>query len=231
MIKSIVKNIFVIITDALFPLDETEKRLLKLEPDEAIPVFSPAVKFDSSVLPLMNTSSLFTYKDKLVEKLVWTIKYKKSAHSAKIAAYALCAKISGTEYKRGMQGRYILIIPMPISKRRRRERGFNQCELIMDEMKKIDNNKGHIYAYDILERDAHTDRHTTMSRKDRLNSGSNLFSINESAQHDIVGNEPLENFSVMIIDDVITTGSTMSDAQNTFARHGFRYIHGLSIAH
>ena len=42
---------------------------------------------------------------------------------------------------------------------------------------------------------------------------------------------PLKNIPLIIIDDVITTGSTMFEAMETLKKAGFDDVHGLSLAH
>ncbi|MDB5238929.1 MAG: competence protein competence protein ComFC [Candidatus Parcubacteria bacterium] len=177
--------------------------------------------------------SVFAYGDERVSKLVWSIKYKKSREGAAIAGHALhqVARLFSRAVPEGMR---VLIVPMPITKVRRRQRGFNQCELILDEMRRLDIERRLLYANDLILRVRHTSRQTTKDRTERLEGVKDLFAMNETALAKLTEQKlPCDRSSyfVVIIDDVITTGSTMRAAIETLRRAGFTYTYGLSVAH
>ncbi len=172
--------------------------------------------------------SVFAYKDERVSKLVWSIKYKKSAEGAVIAGHALyrIVRMFSLAVPAGMQ---ILIVPMPITKIRRRQRGFNQCELIMNEMKKLDTEQRLLFTEHLLMRTRHTSRQTTKDRAERLESVKELFAMNETTAAKL--RPHAADLFVVVIDDVITTGSTVKDAIKTLRDAGFENTYGLSVAH
>ncbi len=213
----IFKIVYNTILDALFPRSEAELESLAYQPKEAWLKLPRAPE-----PPLKAAFSIFAYKDERVSKLVWNIKYKKSARAATIGGYALYRQF--IEFTKGAHN--ITVIPIPITQKRRNERGYNQCELLVDEMKRLDIDDKFTICKDLLERAHHLPRQTLKNREDRLESIKGIFAVNEEVMARI-----MKNTTVVVIDDVITTGSTMEEAMETLKNAGFKDVFGLSLAH
>lgn len=126
----------------------------------------------------------------------------------------------------------IVIIPMPVSKQRRRERGFNQCELLTDEIGELDVKKRLTIVNDLLLRKKNTSRQTLKDRQGRLASAHELFVVDEKIFNRIKSETPeIVDAMFIIIDDVVTTGSTMKEAVHTMRNVGLTNTWGLSVAH
>lgn len=238
---SIFRTIRDTIIEALFPLSRAEKELFSLSPERALNVLPAA-----PTVPIGNAISIFAYKDERVAKLVWNIKYKKSKQAVEIGGYALWWVLGEIgSLRHGFEPRnrekpersdLFTIIPMPITPRRRKERGFNQCELLVDEIARLDREGRFTIEKELLRRVHHASRQTLKDRKDRLESAKGIFAVDEetaaryrdptSPYRGEVGSR-----SVIIIDDVITTGSTMKEAIETLKDAGFTRVTGLSLAH
>jgi ComF family protein len=203
-------------TDALFPAGDADIFLLNTDPQQACLLLPKSV-----TPPIQSSGSIFAYKDKRVTKMVWNIKYKKSKECTAIGGLAIYHYIQ-EHFAAGS-----VILPMPITERRRRERGYNQCELLMDEIESLDTNKIFKIDKSLLIRTHHDSRQTLKNRQERLESAKGIFSINQSASAKF----PDKNIQLIIIDDVITTGSTMKEAEETLRSAGFVNVHGLSLAH
>jgi competence protein ComFC len=175
----------------------------------------------------------------LVSKLIWNIKYKKSKQAVKIASYALFMKIHEILNEKIIgDNQKIILLPIPISKRRRRERGFNQCELLIEEIKNLQNNTKNKqnnfkleFNSSLLVRDKHVSRQTLKHRRERLKDAKDIFGINIAELEIIKKQNQLENIIFFIIDDVITTGSTILDAEKVLRNSGAQNIILLSVAH
>ena len=166
--------------------------------------------------------SIFAYKDERVSKMIWHIKYKKSEKATAIAGYAISQKLIeiGSSDNRSLSD--IIIIPMPITTRRRLERGYNQCELIVDRVKSyLDVSRCDL----ALTRIHHSSRQTLKNRTDRLKNAKGIFYADPKYI------DQYKDATVIIIDDVITTGSTMKEALETLRAAGYRDVRGLSVAH
>jgi len=115
-----------------------------------------------------------------------------------------------------------LLLPIPLSKKRQQERGYNQVQRI------IDASQTTLYSQsDVLIRRIDTPPQSTLSRNERLNNIRNVFSVTDKVHE-------LEGFShIILIDDVVTTGATLQAARATLVPHLPRTttIHCVAIAH
>jgi predicted amidophosphoribosyltransferase len=213
------------ILEALFPLSPIERWFEGASTQDIIDSLPRAKQ-----APVPEACSVFAYKDDRVRSLVWSIKYKRSARCALIAAQAIHRFIG--IYRPLLA--HIIIVPMPISRQRRRERGFNQCELITQALKEIERSHAYppdrcAFVDDLLMRERHTSRQTLKDRSGRLDAAHGLFSVDAKSAARL--STATEHSTVFIIDDVVTTGSTMKDAVRALRRAGFRRAWGISIAH
>ncbi len=204
--------------DALFPISAAERELFSYSTLEASQKLPKAPTFTE---PIPFVYSIFAYKDERVAKLVWNIKYKKSEKAVKLGGFALWNAIRNKAAR--TEDATFLIVPIPITDRRRKERGYNQCELLVDEIAKLDIEKKFSIKKDLLIRTQHVSRQTLKSREERLQSTEGIFQVTP--------NEIDRTIPVIIIDDVITTGSTIKEAMQTMKDAGFLNVYGLSLAH
>ncbi len=90
-----------------------------------------------------------------------------------------------------------LMIPVPITKKRRLFRKYNQTELLCQELQKL--SKLH-YEPRILEKNKETVAQKTLNREKRLKNLKKSFSLNSKFS--------VKHKNILLIDDVITTGAT-----------------------
>jgi predicted amidophosphoribosyltransferase len=242
---SILKEFCSIFLDALFPIPQAERDVLAMDVEQARHILPRANDF-----PIPEAASVFAYKDERVRRLIWALKYKKSLQAAEIGGFALYRMLSTYANVAGQ----IVVVPMPITRKRRRERGYNQCELLADVIEKFDktdkeSSLGHgqgkiLVVRGLLARVRHTSRQTLKDRAHRLESVTDIFAVDEKAleqfrtaiKHggaEIVETKAVERNQplIIVIDDVVTTGSTMRDAINTLKAAGLQNVFGLSVAH
>lgn len=193
--------------DFIFPPNQEEVALRKISPEEL-----PALALRAGATEFPFIYAIFNYKDSLVRELIWQIKYKKNKHAVKCAGYAIYKWLQGKENA--------LLVPVPISRKRRRERGYNQCELIIDEILRLD---GRFKKdYDLLIRVGDIERQTLKNRNERIENTKNIFKIKRKAK---------QNEKIILIDDVTTTGSTLVEAREAMLRAGFTDIEVVAVAH
>ncbi len=217
--------IFQLFLDALFPKNAETDRLLTFSNEKAYETLPPAPK-----TPYPFIISIFAYKNSLVKNLIWNIKYKKSQKALEIGGFAFFKKIS-TLFD--LENESVLIVPIPISQKRRNERGFNQCELLLDEIIKLDTQGKLLFSKHLLKRKVHKDRQTLKNRAERLADAKQIFELDQSELEKIKSNETKlgEKLRIIVIDDVVTTGSTIKEAVDLLRSAGFGDVTGISLAH
>ncbi len=213
----LLKNLCNWFLDSLFPLAREEDELFLLSPDKAWQTLAKAPK-----PPVSSADSVFAYKDERVRKLIWNIKYKRSAKAVAIGGYALFVALKSlpknSEYPP-------ILIPMPITPKRLLERGYNQCQLLVDEVTRLDIDHKFSIEKELLLRVHHDSRQTLKNRQERLASTKGIFEVNKEKA------SGLSNRTIIVIDDVITTGSTINEAMAALRNAGLRNVSGLSLAH
>lgn len=91
-----------------------------------------------------------------------------------------------------------MIIPVPIHKRRRVIRGYNQAEVIAQGLSKETSKPVETNA---IKKKIHNDSQTNKSKLERLKNVSGVFEVQNS--------ELIEGMNILLLDDIITTGSTI----------------------
>jgi ComF family protein len=113
-----------------------------------------------------------------------------------------------------------MLIPVPLSRRRLKERGFNQAELIATALGRM---SGLDVCADVLKRITHTPIHRAgMDSKAREVTVRRAFVVEDAAQ--------VEGRHVLLIDDVFTSGATSSQCGGTLKEAGVRSVDVLTLA-
>jgi len=112
-----------------------------------------------------------------------------------------------------------LIIPTPLHKNRLRERGFNQSALLAEELA---SRTGLPYNERILIRRIDTPHQTGLDLHMRRTNLIGAFQVTD--ENDLKGK------SILLIDDTLTTGTTLLECAKTLHRAGAKYIYGLTFA-
>lgn len=98
------------------------------------------------------------------------------------------------------------VVPVPLHRKRLRERGFNQSYEIAREWVRHSPKNKQLRIVNALKRNQYTTRQATLDRKERL---SNLKGAFTPAKHMADKLKDAEN--LIIVDDVLTTGTTASE--------------------
>jgi ComF family protein len=112
--------------------------------------------------------------------------------------------------REGFEG--TVVVPVPLHRRRERQRGFNQAELLAKMLgRKVDNK--------LLRRRKNTPSQTGLSRSQRT--------LNLAGAFEVCG--PVAE-SIIVVDDVLTTGSTLHEISKTLKRAGAERVEVLTVA-
>ena len=109
------------------------------------------------------------------------------------------------------------LIPIPLHKKRRRERGYNQAQLIAEALAGL---TGIQVEKNLLLRTLYTQPQRQLSARERKNNLKNAFQMSKK----IVQLE-----KVLLIDDIYTTGSTVDAAAETLMGAGVKKVYVLCI--
>lgn len=115
-------------------------------------------------------------------------------------------------------GQVNLIVPIPLSKGRLKERGFNQAGILAEEVATACG----LSCAPVLAKVAETPSQVYLDRGARLANIRDSFRINNPSV--------VEGKRVAVIDDVLTTGSTMAAAAETLLEAGAQEVFGLVLA-
>jgi ComF family protein len=114
-----------------------------------------------------------------------------------------------------------VVIPVPLHRAKQRERGYNQAECICDGIVTI---LPWTVLPHALVRRRYTRSQTTLGRDERKRNVQGAFSVDSRFRDDV------RDSSVILVDDVITTGATISECAAALVASGARTVVACSIA-
>ena len=177
--------------------------------------------------------SLFDYRHPPIKKALWLFKYKGKKRLASIFAEVMYDKIVEelSELSVMENFRDPILIPIPLSKKRYRERGYNQTELICKKLIKINNLRPGVdmqLENNILIKPKETEHQARIhNRRERLENIIGSFAIKNTKEN----SELIKNRNIILIDDITTTGATLAEAKKTLKKEGVRKVIAFTVAH
>ena len=114
---------------------------------------------------------------------------------------------------------YDIIIPVPISKKRNKQRGYNQSCLIAKEISRSSNLK---FENKCLIKQKDTIEQSRLDKKQRK--------INVQGAYKIINKEKLFNKNILLLDDIYTTGNTVKECARILKQAGAKKVGVLTIA-
>lgn len=172
---------------------------------------------------------IFDYRHPPVKKAIWLLKYKHKRGLTRVFAECLYEKLLEElpELEQFENFSNPILIPIPLSKTRLKERGFNQTALIVKELQKINSQRQSLkfdIVLDWLLKNRETEHQARIrDRAHRLKNLKGTFALNP--QYNLAGK------NIILIDDIITTGATLSEAKKVLLSAGTRKIYAFTIAH
>ena len=120
-----------------------------------------------------------------------------------------------------------LILPVPLHKKRFRQRGFNQAYLLVNDWDNSSRARSlrprrAAVETNVLVRSKKTAPQTGLNRADRLQNIKNAFKV---PRPDIVKNK-----RVLLVDDVYTTGATVNECAQVLVKSGAKRVDVLTLA-
>ncbi|MBL7170394.1 MAG: ComF family protein [Candidatus Omnitrophica bacterium] len=152
----------------------------------------------------------------ILKEGIHRLKYNGHVHFVPTLARFL---IHAFKKEKEWRGEIDLVIPVPMDRRRERERGFNQSRLLA---KYFSKNLSFPCKGDILRKVKKTLPQVNLTREKRLVNLAGAFYLNPG--------ESLSGKGILLIDDVYTTGATVTECSNTLLRGGARDVNVLTLA-
>ena len=150
----------------------------------------------------------YEYSD-ILKELMHLFKYERFTSLSSVFAEAIAVQVGKNE-------NIDLILPVPLHPKKKHERGYNQSELIvkkLSELLDID------YKCDVIERKKYTVSQTTLNKNERMQNVGDAFVCQGNVQ----------NKTLLIVDDVITTGSTLKACAQSVLQKGAKSVYLAAV--
>ncbi len=153
--------------------------------------------------------------DGAIKELVHKLKYSNKPYISSTIAHCMAQKY------RELDWHVDLIICVPSSKETLKERGFNQADLIAKKLSDIVELE---YNNEILLKIKHTAQQASLSGVERRKNLEGSFLVDKKY------NSILKGKTILLVDDVITSGSTISLCAHELKKHGAKKVLALGFA-
>ena len=158
------------------------------------------------------------YQNPLVKKLILKFKYKPFAENlAKPLAQLLTSHFLLTQFPLSESG--FVLVPIPLTKKRLKWRGFNQAEKVSREISDI----FHLPMEHLLAREK--ERMPQIEIKEPEKRKENIKGVFSCSFEEKIGNK-----KILLIDDVCTTRATLEEAAKVLKAAGFKEIWAAVVA-
>lgn len=155
----------------------------------------------------------FEYKEDIAYA-IQKLKFDNHQYLAKPLAYFLADEVYMFKYLPE------IIIPVPITDKKRKTRGYNQCELLSSELSKI---TGISTNFDVVYKIKDTLEQAKLNYNQRQTNIQGSFAVKNP--------QFIKDKNVLILDDVYTTGATVREISKLLLHYGAKSVQVLTLAH
>lgn len=150
-----------------------------------------------------------------VRQVIHDFKYGRRVHLRRLVGRWLAQALDDP---RLVGRRFDCIVPVPLHPARKRERGFNQAELLARELRGASG----IELRDLLSRIRYTTTQTQFDRQERMENLKNAFRLRRGCD--------VQGLRMLLVDDVLTTGSTLSECARVLKQAGAVSVYAVTAA-
>ena len=146
----------------------------------------------------------FKYKN-LIREQILGLKFNEKAYNCQTLAYFLKNMQKSFEKLK----KYDIIIVVPVSRKRQKDRGYNQSEIIAREISKILNipiKRNRLY------KNKNTVPQSTLNKEQREENAKDAYIAKNCKK--------IANKKILLIDDIYTTGSTANECAKALVNNG-----------
>lgn len=173
-----------------------------------------------------NIIAAYDYRDPVIKKAIWSLKYHTRRHIGDTLGQLLYeSTLEDLADMRSLShGQPLVIIPIPLSSARKKVRGYNQAEIIARSFCECAEQGACILdTRSIIKKKDTQPQAKITNRTTRLKNIHGAFSI--------VAPEKLIHKTVIVIDDVTTTGGTITEVLKLLKEIGVKKAVGFAVAH
>jgi ComF family protein len=190
-------------------LHDLPRTKFQFDPENKVAqLFWGRVKLESA------TSWLFFRKGSRYQKLIHYLKYKGLKEIGNEMGV-----LFGNDLKESPLNKVDMVVPVPLHPRKLKQRGYNQSEWIA---KGIASSMEKQISVNNLAREIYTATQTRKNRFQRWQNVEGIFSVKEPAE--------LTGKHILVVDDVITTGSTLEAAAVALMKGGAEKVSIATLA-
>lgn len=201
------RSFFTQLVDALFPPSASLHRVRKASHETLTPY--------ASLRPAYGAYALLPYRTPLVRALIHEAKFHRNERALALLGKILAAHLAPHPHST------VHVVPLPLARERLRERGYNQVLEITQAAQK---SAPHITIHeDLLRKVRHTSPQTSLNRAGRLANLVGAFTADVRPE--------AQDTHLILLDDILTTGSTFAAAKQALAQAGYRHVECLALAH
>lgn len=159
--------------------------------------------------------------NKVAQKLIYSFKYKPYLTDLKTFLSDLFYEsiIQNEKFMEMVQAEKWIFVPIPLFSSKLRKRGYNQSEILAMELAK----KFNVSAQNLLTRIRDTKNQYKLRKDDRAENIRGAFRAEDR-------NSKPEARNIFLVDDIVTTGSTLKEAARILKHNGANKVFGLTLA-
>ena len=161
-----------------------------------------------------NIFYLLQYKDVIRDKMI-DFKFNDKSYLYNMFCEIFVKNKNACEFLKS----YDIIIPVPIHKKRKKSRGYNQSELIA---RKISNDFNIPIYTDVLMKHKNNKMQSSLNKNDRIKNIQDVYKVENT--------DKIKEKNVLIIDDIYTTGLTTKECKKVLKQAGAKQIGIMIIA-
>ena len=169
-------------------------RIKKIHLEEIEKVFWGKIEIERA------TSYIYYHKSSPYNNLIHQLKYKDHPEVGERFAYMAAKDIEATGFFDDIDA----IVPLPLSKKKERKRGYNQCDYIAAGISRA---TGIPVIKGAVTRTTSNETQTHKNRDERWKNVEGIFSLADATL--------IEGKHILLIDDILTTGATLANCAAT----------------
>jgi ComF family protein len=155
-----------------------------------------------------------------LRELIHLLKYNGVRPAANVLGRMLAEAVAGLESSFGQST--VLVVPVPLFKGKQRLRGFNQVEMIAQAVLKMRPAPRHLQLAEVLVRTRETHSQIGLTSHQRRENLRGAFKV--ARAQEVTGRE------VLLVDDVYTTGTTVTECARVLRRAGAAKVWVATVA-